>query len=362
MKRAAVSLLLLAACGPEEILLPGDDAAAPVDRAAPSFDAPPPPDATASLDAPTAPEHAPADDVAPTPDAHAPPPDAVDLGNDDAQVVEAWLPMTLGCTAGVTAMVDVRNTGTTTWTARGGYALGAVGDSDPLTASTRLRLRDDESVAPGEVRRFEFALTSPGRAGMFTTDWRVVREGVRWFGGTASQEVRVRCDPPATVESFRLSSVTILGSPDVRDFPVTSHITSLSFRPGTFHIDHERRGMWPPVQIDPDGTTQEATVWVFFFIEGQWYATGGERLRPHQTDKALINPSSIGPDWLYARDRWGVMTGYVPSPGDLVGFMVVAGSTRSDNNVAVRERSAVVLVPFPRDGVETSFPPFAWQE
>ena len=49
------------------------------------------------------------------------------------------------------------------------------------------------------------------------------------------------------------------------------------------------------------------------------------------------------------------------SPGDLVGFMVVAGSTRSDNNVAVRERSAVVLVPFPRDGLETSFPPFAWQ-
>jgi hypothetical protein len=271
--------------------------------------------------------------------------------------------MTLGCTARVTAMIDVRNTGTTTWTARGGYALGAAGDSDPLfTADTRVRLGDGESVAPGAVHRFHIPLTSPGRAGALTTDWRMVREGVRWFGATASQEVRVRCDPPATVEGFRLGSVTILGSPDVRGFPVTSRITSLSFRPGTFHIDHERRGMWPPVLIDPDGTTQEATVWVFFYIEGQWYATGGERLRPNQTDKALDNPSSIGPDWLYARDRWGVMTGYVPSPGDLVGFMVVAGSTRSDNNVAVRERSAVVLVPFPRDGVETSFPPFAWQE
>ena len=56
------------------------------------------------------------------------------------------------------------------------------------------------------------------------------------------------------------------------------------------------------------------------------------------------------------------MTGYVPPPGQLVGFMVVAGSTRSDNNVAVRERSGVVLVQFPTDDRTTEFPPFAWQE
>lgn len=112
----------------------------------------------------------------------------------------------------------------------------------------------------------------------------------------------------------------------------------------------------------PDGTTQEATVWGFFHIGGRWYATGGERLRPNQTDKMLDNPSHIGPGWLYDPGRWGVMTGYVPSPGELVGFMVVAGSTRSDDHVIVRERTGVVLVPFPADDVSTEFPPFAWME
>jgi hypothetical protein len=56
------------------------------------------------------------------------------------------------------------------------------------------------------------------------------------------------------------------------------------------------------------------------------------------------------------------MTGYVPPPGQLVGFMVVAGSTRSDDHVIVRERTGVVLVPFPADDVSTEFPPFAWTE
>lgn len=197
--------------------------------------------------------------------------------------------------------------------------------------------------------------------GAYTTDWRMVHDRVQWFGETTSHRIEVSCDTP-TVASFRLSDVTLMGSPDVRDFAVTSRITSISFRPGTFHIDHSRRGMWPPVVIAPDGTTQEATVWVFFSIGGRWYGTGGERLRPNQTDKALDNPSSIGPDWLYDPNRWGVMTGYVPPPGQLVGFMVVAGSTRSDNNVAVRERSGVVLVQFPADDRTTEFPPFAWEE
>lgn len=169
------------------------------------------------------------------------------------------------------------------------------------------------------------------------------------------------CDT-ARVEDFDLGAVTIVSSPDVRGFAVTSRVSSLAFAPGTITIDHSLRGTWPPVVIADDGTTQEATIWVFFHIGGQWYATGGERLRPDQTTKALENPSVIGRDWLYDPGRWGVMTGYVPSPGDLVGFMVVAGSTRSDDHVIVRERTGVVLVPFPADGVATSYPPFAWEE
>ncbi len=42
--------------------------------------------------------------------------------------------------------------------------------------------------------------------------------------------------------------------------------------------------------------------------------------------------------------------------------MVAAGSTRSDANVNVAERTGVVLFPFPARGQSASFPPFTWQE
>lgn len=170
--------------------------------------------------------------------------------------------------------------------------------------------------------------------------------------------------PPSTAApaGFDLANVTVVGSPNVLGWPVTSRITSLWFGGGNIHIEHTRRGQWPPVVIAGDGTTQESTLWAFFNVNGRWYASGGERWRPGQTDKELSQPSAIGGGWFYDPARWGPMTNYVPRPGELVGFMVAAGSTRSDANIAVAERSAVVLIPFPADGVRTNFPPFAWEE
>jgi hypothetical protein len=170
--------------------------------------------------------------------------------------------------------------------------------------------------------------------------------------------------PPASAApgGFDLANVTVVGSPNVLGWPVTSRITSLWFGGGNIHVDHTRRGQWPAVVIAADGTTQESTLWAFFNINGRWYASGGERFRPGQLDKGLSQPSAIGPGWFYDPARWGPMTNYVPRPGELVGFMVAAGSTRSDANIAVAERSAVILVPFPADGVRTDFPPFGWEE
>ncbi len=151
-----------------------------------------------------------------------------------------------------------------------------------------------------------------------------------------------------------LGNVQIVGgSPDVRSWAVTSRITSLRFSPGNIHLEHTKTGQWPGVDIG--GALQEMTLWVFFNIGGQWYATGGERWRPAQTDKALSAPSAIGPGWFY-NNNWAPMTGYVPRPGEQVGFMVVAGSTRVDSNAPVKERSNILMIPFPADGVTASFP------
>jgi hypothetical protein len=166
---------------------------------------------------------------------------------------------------------------------------------------------------------------------------------------------------PSAPGGFTLNAVSIIGgSPDVRGWPITSQLTALRFGGGKIYIDHTKRGRWPGVDIG--GALQEATIWVFFNINGRWHATGGERLRPGQTDKDLSEPSQIGPGWLYAKDRWGVMAGYQPRPGELVGFMITAGSTRADDNAPVKERTGVVLIPFPADRTYASFPAWAWAE
>lgn len=285
-------------------------------------------------------------------------PDAPDPGVDGAAFSAGILPRALGCTARTDALLTFTNTGTSTWSAAAGHALAGL-PADPLAVAPRIEL-GDVVVPPGGTFQFAVALAAPGTALTTTTRWQMARGDVA-FGDAASADVEVFCET-VTPADFDLASVTILGSPEVRDFTVTSRLTSLEFRPDVFHIDHTARGTWPPVVIADDGTEQEATVWVFFHIGGRWYATGGERLRPNQTDKMLPQPSWIGPDWFYDAGRWGILAGYVPSPGDLVGFMVVAGSTRADDHVIVRERTNVVLVPFPADGVTTTFPPFAWEE
>lgn len=280
---------------------------------------------------------------------------------DAARIISTTFPSSIPCGQQRPVTIVVENVGTTTWTAGDGYKLGAVDDDDPFS-DVRVELPDSARVSPGERWAFELTVRAPSSSTSGVSDWRMVREHVTWFGEAVSRTVSVSCGPPA----FDLSTVVIQGAPpgapDVRGFTVTSAITSLAFRPDTFSIDHSRRGQWPPVQIDPDGTTQEATVWVFFRLGGVWYGTGGERLRPNQTDKQLTQASELGPGWLYDSNRWGPMTNYVPQVGEYVGFMVVAGSTRSDANSPVQERSKVVLVPFPADGVTASFPPFAWEE
>src|SRR5262245_10526137 len=158
---------------------------------------------------------------------------------------------------------------------------------------------------------------------------------------------------------FAWSKVRVIGgSPAVRSWPITASITSLSIGGGTFHVDCTKRCGWPGVDIG--GALQEATIWMFEKIGGQWYGTGAERLRPCQADKGLGRPSDIATGWFYS-PVWAPMTGYVPARGETVGFMVTAGSTRADANAPVRERTGVVLVAWPGDG-GGAWPPFLWRE
>ncbi len=129
---------------------------------------------------------------------------------DDAVVVATDLPSTLPCGGAYAAKVSMKNTGASTWSKAGGYKLGAVGDSDPLKAGdTRVWLPDGVTVPPGGVHQFEIPLVAPGAAGTYTTDWQMVREGIRWFGGIAKKDVQVQC--AAGVDPSTMAKKLLMG-------------------------------------------------------------------------------------------------------------------------------------------------------
>ncbi len=100
--------------------------------------------------------------------------------------------------AGQTFSVTIvmRNRGVL-WNAARGFRLGAVGDSDPFTGTTRHTIAGE--VRPGQNYTFTFTLTAPTTPGSYTTDWRMVREGVSWFGPTVTKQIEVMGAPVVTL-------------------------------------------------------------------------------------------------------------------------------------------------------------------
>ena len=94
-----------------------------------------------------------------------------------------------------TVSVTMQNTGNTSWTPGKGYKLGAVDEKDPFTRSTRVELPAGATIKPTAKQVFRFKLTAPNKPGQYITDWRMVREGVRWFGATVKVAVGVRKVP-----------------------------------------------------------------------------------------------------------------------------------------------------------------------
>ena len=103
---------------------------------------------------------------------------------DDAVAVLRTPPplqMTPGQQAGVT--VDVTNRGSTRWTAADGYRLGSQAPQDNLIWGLG-RVELPRSVDPDETVSFNFDITAPARDDGYAFSWRMLREGVRWFGTT----------------------------------------------------------------------------------------------------------------------------------------------------------------------------------
>jgi Ig-like domain from next to BRCA1 gene len=92
--------------------------------------------------------------------------------------------------------VTMSNTGTTTWTPAANYRLGSQNPQDNSTwGMNRVNLASE--VAPGAQATFTFTVTAPATPGTYNFQWRMVQDGVAWFGAS-TVNVAVTVSQPAS--------------------------------------------------------------------------------------------------------------------------------------------------------------------
>jgi N-acetylmuramoyl-L-alanine amidase len=104
------------------------------------------------------------------------------------ELVSHDFPATMAPGATATVHVTFRNRGVL-WNDARLFRLGAVGDSDPFTTTTRYNVGTE--VGPNTTKTFTLTLTAPATPGTYTSDWRMVRDGVTWFGATLTASIVV---------------------------------------------------------------------------------------------------------------------------------------------------------------------------
>ena len=160
--------------------------------------------------------------------------------------------------------------------------------------------------------------------------------------------------PPASNDAIDLRQVTVTAaSPaDVANWPITTLITTLDLRGDGAFVNFSKKdgpGRWPDVTPPGwDGPIQY-TLWMVEFINGRWYTSGGIEFW-YGLGRNGGPPSQYGRNWYYSPEVWGILANRQPAPGEQVGFFITAGDARARDVAIVRERSNVVLVPFPTDG------------
>lgn len=117
-----------------------------------------------------------------------------------SQYVSDTIPASMNANEVRSVSVTFRNK-SVLWDDAHGFKLGAAGDSDPF-AGTRHGL-GSATVGTNGTFTFTFNMVAPSAPGVYTTDWRMLREGFTWFGETLTKQVQVLAvgadtEPPST--------------------------------------------------------------------------------------------------------------------------------------------------------------------
>ncbi|NUO78360.1 MAG: hypothetical protein HOQ32_20415 [Lysobacter sp.] len=99
----------------------------------------------------------------------------------NAQFIAQSVPTTMAVGQSYAVTVQMKNTGTTTWTTADSYKLGSRNPADNTKwGSSRVALTGN--VAPGQTASFSFNVQAPAMSGSHNFQWGMVQDGVESFG------------------------------------------------------------------------------------------------------------------------------------------------------------------------------------
>ncbi len=141
-------------------------------------------------------------------------------GGNNATFVSSSVPSGVETGKTFTASITLNNSGTTTWTNTGikPYKLGSQTPQDNNTWGFNRVVLPSSPINPGANATFTFTATAPATAGTYVFSWKMMQEGVAWFGDTFSTYVSVVIPGPGTnygnytIDSGNMDSTSRNGS------------------------------------------------------------------------------------------------------------------------------------------------------
>lgn len=111
---------------------------------------------------------------------------------DDAEIDTFFAPQAMPAGAAAQVTLQVRNTGTTTWTSGGAnpYRLRLAAPAGQHHVGVQ-RVDVPRTVGPKEQVDFPFVVTAPATGGQLPMGWRMVHEFVEWFGELEDRSVSI---------------------------------------------------------------------------------------------------------------------------------------------------------------------------
>jgi hypothetical protein len=98
-----------------------------------------------------------------------------------ATFVDQTVPPQMMADGSYTVSIQMRNTGAAAWTPTENYRIGTLNPIDNEVWGFK-RVAVPGMVAPGTEATFKFALKAPRTPGEYNFQWRMVQDGIEWFG------------------------------------------------------------------------------------------------------------------------------------------------------------------------------------